>query len=72
MIQHQPTPVTFSPEEVREIAAAFAGPGKRLPCPRCGKDLEMSRAPTVRRDLSPMWRVDCAPCRRTAVIVEGR
>ncbi len=64
------TPVTFSPEEAREIRRTLGTPDKAPVCPRCGAELDVDGPiPSVGSE-GPHFHVTCGPCRRTAFITE--
>jgi len=68
--KHFDTPVTFSPEEAREVVRMLEN-GEPLRCPRCGEDLDV-RGPIPRRGRPAARIVYCGACHRSAIVTEKR
>jgi hypothetical protein len=70
MQDRSPTPVTFSPAEARQIREMLGAKRSEAACPICGGELVLRGPVEGGGSLGPVWRVDCAPCSRTAFITE--
>lgn len=70
MQEREPTPVTFSPAQAREIREMLGVKDQPAKCPLCGGELTLRGPVESTGSLGPVWRVDCAPCHRTAFITE--
>lgn len=64
------TPVTFSPDEaakIRELFASFTNP---LPCPRCGKSLQVGSPIAGGGTVAMIWEIRCHACSRSLILEE--
>jgi len=70
MLERTHTPVTYSPQQARQIREMLGTSQLRAACPLCGGPLSLRGPIEGGGSLGPVWRVDCEPCRRTAFITE--